>query len=40
MNTQPWHVHVLTGEPLEEVRRNIIAAGLEPHERDGRFDRR
>src|SRR5262249_22798729 len=21
MNTQPWHVHVLTGEPLEEVRR-------------------
>jgi hypothetical protein len=26
--------------PLEEVRRNIIAAGLEPAERDGRFDRR
>ena len=21
MNTQPWHVHVLTGAPLEEVRR-------------------
>jgi nitroreductase len=21
MNTQPWHVHVLTGRPLEEVRR-------------------
>ena len=21
MNTQPWHIHVLTGEPLEEVRR-------------------
>ena len=21
MNTQPWHVHVLTGDPLEEVRR-------------------
>ena len=21
MNTQPWHVHVLTGEPLEELRR-------------------
>src|SRR5947207_8062292 len=20
MNTQPWHVHVLTGEPLEQVR--------------------
>jgi aminodeoxyfutalosine synthase len=26
--------------PLEEVRRNITAAGLEPVERDGRFDRR
>jgi hypothetical protein len=26
--------------PLEEVKRNIIAAGLEPVERDGRFDRR
>jgi hypothetical protein len=24
--------------PLEEIRRNIIAAGLEPLERDGRFD--
>ena len=24
--------------PLEEVRRNIRAAGLEPVERDGRFD--
>jgi len=21
MNTQPWHVHVLTGAPLDEVRR-------------------
>ena len=21
MNTQPWHLHVLTGEPLEEVRK-------------------
>ena len=21
MNTQPWHVHVLTGEPLEQLRR-------------------
>lgn len=21
MNTQPWHLHVLTGEPLEKVRR-------------------
>jgi aminodeoxyfutalosine synthase len=26
--------------PLEEIRRNIQAAGLEPVERDGRFDRR
>jgi aminodeoxyfutalosine synthase len=26
--------------PLEEIRRNIQAAGLEPLERDGRFDRR
>jgi aminodeoxyfutalosine synthase len=26
--------------PREEVRRNIIAAGLEPLERDGRFDQR
>jgi aminodeoxyfutalosine synthase len=25
--------------PLEEIRRNIIAAGLEPEERNGRFDR-
>jgi nitroreductase len=25
MNTQPWHVHVLTGEPLEEVRRRNMA---------------
>jgi nitroreductase len=21
MNTQPWHVHVVTGEPLERIRR-------------------
>jgi nitroreductase len=21
MNTQPWHIHVLTGAPLEKVRR-------------------
>jgi aminodeoxyfutalosine synthase len=26
--------------PLEEIRRNILAAGLQPAERDGRFDRR
>jgi nitroreductase len=24
MNTQPWHIHVLTGEPLERVRRRNI----------------
>ena len=33
MNSQPWHVHVLTGKPLEEVRqRNMrgMAAGAEP----------
>src|SRR5258707_2908845 len=33
MNTQAWHVHVLTGEPLEEVRRRNMAemsAGAKP----------
>ena len=33
MNTQPWHVHVLTGEPLERVRqRNMeeMIAGAKP----------
>ena len=33
MNTQPWHVHVLTGEPLEEVRRRNMEemlAGAKP----------
>ena len=33
MNTQPWHVHVLSGEPLEEVRqRNMeeMIAGARP----------
>ena len=33
MNTQPWHVHVLTGEPLERVRqRNMdeMLAGAKP----------
>ncbi len=33
MNTQPWHVHVLTGEPLETVRRRNMeemAAGAKP----------
>ncbi len=26
MNTQPWHIHVLTGAPLEEVRRRNMEA--------------
>lgn len=33
MNTQPWHVHVLSGAPLEEVRRRnmeAMAAGAPP----------
>jgi nitroreductase len=33
MNTQPWHIHVLTGEPLEEVRRRNMEemiAGASP----------
>jgi nitroreductase len=33
MNSQPWHVHVLTGAPLEEVRRRNteeMLAGAEP----------
>ena len=33
MNTQPWHVHVLSGEPLQEVRRRNIEemiAGARP----------
>ena len=36
MNSQPWHVHVLTGEPLEQVRRRNMeemAAG-KPSKRD------
>src|SRR5258708_8195352 len=36
MYTQPWHVHVLTGEPLEQVRRRNMeemVAGARP-ERD------
>ncbi|MDE2362885.1 MAG: nitroreductase [Hyphomicrobiales bacterium] len=34
MNTQPWHIHVLTGEPLEEVRRRnmeAMAGGAKVH---------
>jgi nitroreductase len=33
MNTQPWHVHVLSGEPLEQIRRRNMEemiAGARP----------
>ena len=33
MNTQPWYIHVLTGEPLERVRRRNMEemiAGAKP----------
>ena len=33
MNTQPWHLHVLTGEPLERVRKGNterMLAGVPP----------
>src|ERR1700743_918926 len=33
MNTQPWHVHVLSGEPREQVRRRNMEemiAGAKP----------
>src|SRR5258707_4969515 len=33
MNTQPWHIYVLTGEPLEELRRRnmeAMIAGAKP----------
>ena len=46
MNTQPWHVHVLTGAPLEKVRRRNMEemiAGATPNRRalflDGGRDR-
>lgn len=31
MNTQPWHVHVLTGAPLDEVRRRNTEEMLAGH---------
>jgi len=31
MNTQPWHLHVLTGEPLERVRRGNTERMLAGH---------
>jgi len=33
MNTQPWHLHVLTGKPLEAVRKgntDRMLAGMTP----------
>ena len=36
MNTQPWHIHVLTGAPLEELRRRNMeemAAGAKAEAR-------
>lgn len=36
MNTQPWHVHVVTGEPLERIRQgntDNMMRGV-PHQRD------
>ena len=33
MNTQPWHFHVVTGEPLEQIRRgntDLMMAGAKP----------
>lgn len=33
MNTQPWHVHVVTGEPLERIRKgntDNMVAGIPP----------
>ena len=41
MNTQPWHVHVLSGEPLEQLRRRNMeemVAGAKA-KRDIRFAR-
>ena len=29
MNTQPWHIHVLTGEPLDELRRRNMEEMVE-----------
>jgi nitroreductase len=33
MNTQPWHFHIVTGEPLERIRRGnteLMVAGAKP----------
>jgi nitroreductase len=36
MNTQPWHVHVVTGEPLEKIRQGNTENMMNgvPHQRD------
>jgi nitroreductase len=36
MNTQPWHVHVVTGEPLERIRQGNMHNMMNgvPHQRD------
>lgn len=31
MNTQPWHLHVLTGDPLEQVRTGVSDLMLQGH---------
>jgi len=33
MNTQPWHVHIVTGEPLDRIRKgntDNMMAGVPP----------
>jgi len=40
MNTQPWHLHVLTGEPLERVRRGNterMLVGVKPSREIGDY---
>jgi len=40
MNTQPWHLHVLTGEPLEQVRHGNterMLAGVAPSQEIGNY---
>ncbi|MEZ5652908.1 MAG: nitroreductase [Burkholderiaceae bacterium] len=40
MNTQPWHLHVLSGEPLERVRRGNterMLAGVKPSREIGDY---
>ena len=36
MNTQPWYVHVITGEPLERIRQGNTENMMNgvPHQRD------